>query len=78
MLPKNDSTVGLKDFINKKQKIDPNFGFEMVNLDKNIITRATKMLQSELTNQLGAIGKKARERKKELRTMEQSPLPELP
>jgi len=44
LLQQNDSNVGLKEFINKKQKIDPNYGFEMVNLDKNIITRATKML----------------------------------
>lgn len=36
------------------------------------------MLQSEFTNQLGLVGKKARERQKELRTLEHSPLPELP
>ena len=47
----------------------------MVNLDRNVISKATKMLQSEFTNQLGSVGKKAKERKKELRTLDHSLLP---
>jgi|LauGreDrversion4_2_1035121.scaffolds.fasta_scaffold266915_1 hypothetical protein len=62
----------------KKKNIDPNFGFEMVRLDENVMKRATKLLQIEFTNQLGARGKKAKERKKELRTLEHSPHSILP